>query len=68
MKDRNGATISDKERVKEQWAEHLENVLNRDTVAGKDTEENEKVCDILNVKEDLFRGEELATVPKRIKK
>ena len=67
MKDRNGATISEKERVKEKWAEHLENVLNRDTVAGKDTEENEKVCNILDVKEDLFREEELVIVPKRIK-
>ena len=42
MKDRNGATISYKERVKERWAEHFENVLNRDTVAGKGIEENEK--------------------------
>jgi len=36
-------------------------VLNRDTVAGKDIEENEKVCDTLDVKEDLFCEEELAT-------
>ena len=34
--------------------EHFENVLNRDTVAGKDIEENEKVCDALYEKEDLF--------------
>ena len=45
VKDRDGATISDKERVKERWEEHFENVLNRDTVARKDTDENEKVCD-----------------------
>ena len=64
VKDNNGATISDKERVKERWAEHFENVLNRDRVAGKDIEENEKVCDTLDVKEDLFCEEELATVLK----
>ena len=29
-------------------------MLNRDIVAGKDIEENEKVCDTLDVKEDLF--------------
>ena len=28
----------------------FENVLNRDTVAGKDIEENEKVCDTLDVR------------------
>ena len=28
VKDRNGATISDKERVKEKWVDHFENVLN----------------------------------------
>jgi len=39
-------------------------VLNRDTVAGKDIGENEKVCDTLDVKEDLFCEEELATVLK----
>ena len=27
VKDRNGATISDKERVKERWVKHFENVL-----------------------------------------
>ena len=37
VKDRNGATISDKARVKERWEEHFENVLNQDTVAGKDS-------------------------------
>ena len=54
VKDRNRATISDKEKVKERWVEHFENVLNRDTVAGKDIDENEKVCDALAVKEDMF--------------
>ena len=67
VKDRNGATIIDKERVKERWAEHSENVLNRDTVAGKDIDENKKVCDTMDVKEDLFSEEELATVLKGLK-
>ena len=67
VKDRNGATISDKEKVKERWVEHFENVLNPDTVAGKDIDENEKVCDTLDVKEDLFSEEELATVLKGLK-
>ena len=57
VEDRNGATISDKERVKETWVEHSENVLNRDTVAGKDIEENEKVCDTLDMKEICFMRE-----------
>ena len=42
VKDRNGAANSDKEKVKERWVEHFENVLNRDTVAEKDINENEK--------------------------
>ena len=67
VKDRNGATFSDKEKVKERWVEHFENVLNQDTVAGKDIDENEKVCDTLDVKEDLFSEEELATVLKGLK-
>ena len=46
---------------------HFENVLNRDTVAGKDIDENEKLCDTLDVKEDLFSEEELATVLKGLK-
>ena len=54
VKDRNGAAISDKEKTKERWAEHFENSLNRDRVEGRDIEENEKVCDTLDVKEDLF--------------
>ena len=62
--DRNGATIIDKEKVKERWVEHFENVLNRDTFAGKDIDENEKVCDTLDVNEDLFSEEELVTVLK----
>ena len=65
VKDRNGATISDKEKVKERWAEHFENVLN--TVAGKDSDENEKVCDTLDVKEDFFNEEELGTALKGLK-
>ena len=44
--------------------EHFENVLNRDTLAGKDIDENEKVCDTLDVKENLFSEEELVTVLK----
>jgi len=43
-----------KKKVKERWVEYFENLLNRDTVAGKDIEENEKVCDTLDAKEDLF--------------
>ena len=54
FKERNGATISDKERVKERWVEHFENMLHRGRVAGKNIEENKKVCDTLDVKEDLF--------------
>ena len=57
VKDRNWVTISNKEKVKERWVEHFENVLNRDTVAGKDIDENEKVCNTLDVKEDLFSEE-----------
>ena len=45
----------------------FENMLNRDTVAGKDIDENEKVCDTLDVKEDLFSEEELATVLRGLK-
>ena len=67
VKDRNGTTISDEERVKVRWAEHFENVLNRDRVAEKDIQENEKVCDTLDVKGDLFCEEELATILKGLK-
>ena len=42
-------------------------MLNRDTVAGKDIQENEKVCDTLDVKQDLFCEEELAIVLKGLK-
>ena len=42
-------------------------MLNRDTVAGKDVDESEKVCDTLNVKEDLFCEEVLETVLKGLK-
>ena len=44
--------------------EHFENVLNQDTVTGKDIDENKKVSDTLDVKEDLFSEEKLATVLK----
>ena len=40
IKGRSGATISDKERVKESWEEHFENMLNRDIVAREDIEES----------------------------
>ena len=50
------------------WAEYFENVLNPDRVIGKDTGENEKVCDTLDVKEDLFCEDGLVTVLKGIKK
>jgi len=59
VKDRNGGTIIDKERVKEKWATHFWNMLNRDRIARKNIEENEKNCDTLDVKEDLFCDEEL---------
>ena len=42
----------------------FEKVLNRDRVTGKDIEDNEKVCDTLDVKEALFCEEELAIVLK----
>ena len=64
VKDRNGTTIRDKERVKERWKEHFEILLNRDTDEGKDKEENEKAFDTSNVKKDLFCEEELVTVLK----
>jgi hypothetical protein len=40
---------------------------NQDRVARKDIEGNEQVCDTLDVKEDLFCEEELATVLKGLK-
>ena len=42
-------------------------MLNQGRVLGKDLEENEKVCDTLDVKEDLFCEEELVTVLKELK-
>ena len=42
-------------------------MLNRDRVGEKDIEENEEVCDTLEVKEDLFCKEGLATVLKGLK-
>ena len=67
MFDTNETKISDKERIKERWVENFENHWNRDTVAGKDIDENGKVCDTLDVKEDLLSEEELATVLKGLK-
>ena len=64
VKDRNGAYNKRQGKDKEKWAEHFENLLKRGTVAGKDIEENEKVCDTLDVKEVFFCEEELATVLK----
>ena len=40
---------------------------NRDKIIGKDIEKNEKVCDTLDVKEDLFCKEELINVLKGLK-
>ena len=42
-------------------------MLNKDTIVGKEIEENEKACDTLDVKEDLFCEEKLATVLKGLK-
>ena len=61
VKNRNGATISDKERVKER-GEHFDNVLNHGRITGKGIEKNEKVCDTLDVKEDIFFEEGIVTV------
>ena len=66
VKYRNVTTISDQERVKERRAEHFENVLKQDRVTGKILEII-KICDTLDVKEDLFCDEELATVLKGLK-
>ena len=41
--------------------ENFENMLSRDRTAGKDIDENEKVCDTFDVKENLFCEEELET-------
>jgi len=54
VEDRNRTTINDKEEVKERWAEYFKIVVNRDRIARKDREENEKFCDTLDVKKDLF--------------
>ena len=60
-------TVSDKEGIKEIWAEHFENMINRDWGKGKDIEENEKACDTMDVKEDLFCEQEFVTVLKGLK-
>ena len=49
-------------RVKEKQARLFKNILNLDRVTGKDMEKNEKVCDTLKVKEDLFFKKELVIV------
>ena len=67
VKVRDRDTITHKKRVKERVAEHFKNILNRDTVAGKDIDENGKVCDTLDVKEDLFCEEELVKALKGLK-
>jgi len=54
VKDRNEVTIRDKGRVDERRREHFENLLNQDTVAGKDIEANKKDCNTFDVKEDSF--------------
>ena len=36
------------------WAEHFENALKGEGIAGKEIEENKKVCDALYVSEYLF--------------
>ena len=64
VEDRYSATISNKGNVEGRWAVHFVNMLNQNRDTGKDLEENKKVCDMLDVKEDLFCKEELATVPK----
>ena len=65
VKDQNGVTI--RKDLNKRWAEHFENVLSQDTFARKDIEENENLCDTLDVKEDLFCEEELVTVIKGLK-
>ena len=67
VENKKGASISDKKRVKETWAERFDNVLNRDIFARKDTEQKKKVCDILDVKKVLFCEEQLVTVLKELK-
>ena len=54
VKDKNRDTIRDNKRVKEEWVEHFQNVLNHSRVTGEYIENNEKVDDTLDVKEDLF--------------
>ena len=47
-----GPQLVIRKKLKKDGWKHFENVLNRDTVARKDIDENEKVCDTLDVKED----------------
>jgi len=55
------------ERVKESWTDNFENMPNQDWFTGKDIEENEKVSDTLDVKEDLSCKEELVTILKGLR-
>ena len=48
------------------WAKQFENRVNKYRNEGKDINENEKFCDTLDVSEDLFCKEELATVMKEL--
>jgi len=38
----NGDTICNKERVKDRWAKRFEDILNKNSVTGKDIVENKK--------------------------
>ena len=67
VKDRNGATISDKDGDKEGWAKQFENVLNQDRVIRKGIEENEKIFENLNMGDDIFCEEESPTILKGLK-
>ena len=64
--DRNGATIGNKERVKERWAKHFENVLTETELQKKI--KNEKPCGKLRCEgRSIFRGKIIDST-KRIKK
>ena len=67
VKDRNGATIKDKERVKGRWTEQFEDMLNRDRVARKDIEEN-KSLRYLGCEVRFVLWGRISDSPKRIKK
>jgi len=67
VQDRNGAIISEKERVKERWAEHSENVLDHHYRYRKRYGKIENASDALNVKVDLFCEEVMMIVVKGLK-